>query len=238
MTLILASTAFFLLLYPAVVSRVGAQPFHVSFKLTRGAASVGLTAIGCYGLWHWFGTWPQAFLQRQVAGSVEWYLVIFVTGHFLADFLLLVYGLMRHGSVPRTDLMAHHLLGLVGSAFVLYYDVGAVFYVVALTTEVMPVTSGFAAWSELRRNSGLARLATKLRLVVLAAWRLPLWLILALLVLQLMSSPQPDELVGFAHKIALSCLAVIICLDIYWLMLCIRALRAPEQGWESPGRNR
>jgi hypothetical protein len=227
MILVFGATLFFMLLHELLSRRFAGQPFHLLFKLSRGADSVILTAIGFYALLRWFPLWPQAFLRVDPPGSDAYYLICFVTGHFVADFLLLAFGLARHRSTPRKDLMAHHLLGLVGAWVVFHYGVGYELFAVALTTEMMPVTSGFAALAALRERPALERLSVQLRLLVLCGWRLPFWALVTAIVLRDLRQPEPEALMLLARQVTLGCMAVVLVLDGYWVGLCLRALRAP-----------
>lgn len=229
MTVAFVATLFFLFLHVALARRFPGQPFHLLLKLSRGVASVLLTGIGFYALLRWFALWPTAFLRVDATDSDAYYLICFVTGHFIADFLLLGFGFVRHRSEPRKDLLAHHLLGLVGAWVVFYYEVGYELFAVALSTEMMPVTSGIAAVAGLRANSALERLATQLRLLVLCGWRLPFWIFVTFIVLRDLQLPQHDALMLLARKVTLGCMAVVLVLDSYWIALCIRALRPPER---------
>jgi hypothetical protein len=226
MSIAAAATLFFLLLHAAVALRTPGAAFHVQLKLSRGLASVVLTGIGVYGLSQWWSLWPQAFLVRHAPGSDAWRLIAFVSGHFIADVLLLAWGWLRHGSSPRKDLLAHHALGIVACFVVFYYGIGHAFFAIALTTEMMPVTSGIAALAPLLNRPVLERRATQLRLAVLALWRLPLWALLVVLVLWRVSQGEPDGLIALGQRIALASLAVIIILDSYWARLCLASLRA------------
>lgn len=224
MTVTVAATLFFMLLHQMVGRRFPDQPFHLTFKLSRGIASVVLTAIGFYSLLRWFPLWPRAFLRVDPPGSDIYYLICFVTGHFIADFLLLGFGLFRERSTPRKDLIAHHVLGLFGAWVVFHYGVGYVLFAVALSTEMMPVTSGMAALAGMRANPALERLATQLRLLVLCGWRLPMWIFITAIVLRDLQFSEPDALLLLARRVTLGCMAVLVALDSYWIVLCLHAL--------------
>jgi hypothetical protein len=225
MSVVAAATLFFLLLHAAVALRTRGAAFHVQLKLSRGLASVILAGIGFYGLSQWWPLWPQAFLVRHAPGSDAWLLVAFVTGHFVADVLLLGWGLWRRDSSPRKDLLAHHALGIFACSVVFYYGIGHAFFVIALTTEMMPVTSGIAALAPLLHRPGLERRATQLRLAVLVLWRLPLWAVLAALVSWRVAQGEADSLIALGQRIALASLAVVVLLDSYWIRLCLLNLR-------------
>jgi hypothetical protein len=229
MSVAAAATLFFLLLHAAVARRTRGEAFHIQLKLSRGLASVVLAGIGFYGLTQWWPLWPQAFLSRHAPGSEAWLLIAFVSGHFIADVLLLAWGWRRRDSSPRRDLLAHHALGLFACWVVFYYGVGHAFFAVALTTEMMPVTSGIAALAPLLQRPDLERRATQLRLAVLTLWRLPLWVCMTALLLWRMSQGEPDSLIVLAQRIALGAVAVIVVLDSYWARLCLTHLAASRR---------
>lgn len=225
MSVATAATLFFLLLHALVAIRTPGLPFHLQLKLSRGLASLILAGIGFYGLWQWWPLWPQAFLFRHAPDSLAWLLIAFVSGHFIADLMLLVWGALRRSSSPRKDLLAHHALGIFACAVVFYFGVGHAFFAIALTTEMMPVTSGIAALAPLLRRPALEYRATQMRLAVLLLWRLPLWVLLTAVLLWRMSEGEPDSLIALGQRIALGSLAVVIVLDSYWVWLCRASLQ-------------
>ncbi|MGH8453915.1 MAG: TLC domain-containing protein [Nevskiales bacterium] len=231
--MILAATAtlFFLLLHALVAHQIPGQEFHVQLKLSRGLASIILTALGFYALTQWWWLWPQAFLQRHAPDSGPYMVIAFVSGHFIADVGLLAWGGLLRNSSPRRDLIAHHALGLAACAVVFYYEFGHALFAVALTGEMMPVTSGIAALAPLLARPLLERLATQLRLAVLVLWRLPFWVLVITLLLLRMVQGEPDSLMLLAQRIALTSMAVVVTLDVYWVRQCLRSLHdTPAQG--------
>jgi hypothetical protein len=227
MILAAASTVFFLLLHGAVSFGARGQPFHVQLKLSRGFATIILTAIGFYSMWQWWDLWPQAFLRRHEPGSEPYLLITFVTGHFIADVGLLLWGWLRRESLPRIDLIAHHALGVAVCLVVFHYEVGHLLFAVALTTEMMPVTSGIAAFAPLLGRPALERIACELRLAVLLLWRLPFWTVIVVIVLLHLLQGESDSLIILAQRITLAAMAIIIALDTYWVRLCLKGLREP-----------
>lgn len=225
MRIAFGATLFFLLLHITVAFAARGRPFHDQLKLSRGLASICLTAIGFYALWLWWPMWSQAFLNRHPRDSVPYLLICFVSGHFIADFLLLIWGAVRHHSSPRKDLIAHHLLGIVTCAVVFYFQFGYVLYAVALTSEMMPVTSGLAALAPLLGRPALERIATQLRFRVLMLWRLPFWTLIIAVVLWRMAQDEPDSLMVLARRITLAAMTVVVVLDVYWTRLCMANLR-------------
>lgn len=225
-----AATLLFLLLHAVVARRSRGAEFHVQFKLSRGLASIALTAIGFYALWRWWPLWPQVFLDRHARDSVPYLLVCVVSGHFIADFLLLLWGAWRRRSTPRPDLIAHHVIGLGMCAVVFHYQFGYVLFAVALTAEIMPVTSGLAALALWRGQAALERLATQLRLAVLALWRLPLWSFILATVAWRMAQGETDSLMALGHRFTFVSVALVMLLDIYWTRLCVKSLAPARAG--------
>lgn len=226
MSIAFAATVFFLFLHAAVARLSPGQAFHVQLRLSRGVAAIILTGIGVYALARWWQDWPRAFLAHDARGSAAWQLICFVFGHFVADFLLLSWGLLWRGSAPRKDLLAHHTLGIFGCAIVFGFEVGHRLFAIALITELMPVSSGVAALAPLLRRPGLERVANQLRLVILCGMRLPLWAFLTAAVLWRIAQGEPDALIAFAQRVTLVCMAVVTCLDFYWVRLCLANLRS------------
>lgn len=219
-----AATLFFLLLHAVVARATPGLKFHDQFKLSRGLASICLTGIGFFALCYWWPLWSQAFLARHSRDSIGFALICFVSGHFIADYLLLAWGAWRHASSPRFDLIAHHLLGIVTCVVVFYYEFGYALYAVALTTEMMPVSSGVAALAPLLRKPSLEHLALQLRYRILTLWRLPFWMLIIAIVIWRMAQGENDSLMVLGQRITLAAMAVVVALDIYWTRLCIKTL--------------
>ncbi len=226
MTTVAIATVFFLLLHVAVAHYTRGQEFHVQLQLSRGLASIVLTAIGFYALAQWWWLWPQAFLVRHAPGSEPYILIALVSGHFIADVGLLLWGWLLRDSSPRKDLIAHHALGLAACAVVFYYGLGHALFAVALTGEMMPVSSGLAALAPLLARPSLERIALQLRLAILSLWRLPFWALIVVTLLLRMAQGDADSLMVLGQRIALVLFAVVVTLDVYWVRLCLGNLRA------------
>src|SRR4051812_19313524 len=110
------------LLVHALIEWRTKAPFHVAFRVTRGVASIVLTAVGFFALVHWSSLWRDAWLVRQDE-PLATALVMIPLGHFAADFLLLGWGWATRGSVPRMDLVIHHALGSFAGFVVLHYGI-------------------------------------------------------------------------------------------------------------------
>lgn len=225
LTLVL-SALFFLGLYALVAGITASRTddFNLRFKLLRGLASVLLTAIGFYALVHWQEFWRQCYMTRHTGDVLAYTLVLFITGHFLADFLLLGYGWVRHREKPRPDLVVHHLLGVFASWVVMHYDIGHALYLLMMTAEMMPVTSGVAALGALLQRPRMEQLGSELRLAALVLWRMPMWFVVGYLCLQSLEHPAEPILV-IGYRFSLAFLVLTFSLDSYWIVQCIKALQ-------------
>jgi len=64
-------------------------------------------------------------------------------------------------------------------------------------------------------------------LLVLAFWRIPLWLsALVLCVWNLSEGSYPDDL-HFVFQFSTACVIMLLCLDSYWMRKCIPAWHEP-----------
>ncbi|MGH8529848.1 MAG: hypothetical protein ACRETN_08405 [Nevskiales bacterium] len=224
MFLAAASAILFLLLH-AAIERQTQDSFLVVFKLGRGIASVMLSAIGFYALFHWWELAPAGFMGRHAGDVLAGLLVQFIFGHFIADFILLAWGWWRARAKPRPDLVIHHALGLAGIAVVNHYMIGHALLLLLFTTEMMPVTSGLAGWAALKKNLQLERQAQKLRLAVLVLWRVPLWFVIGGLMIYNLFVLTPDPLLAVGYRFSLGFLPIVLGLDIFWIFQCLRGLR-------------
>lgn len=224
MTVALFSVLFFLVLHAAVAWRAR-QPFAATFKLARGIASVMLAAIGFYALFHWSELARAGYMGRHDADTQADVLMHFIFGHFIADFILLGWGWWREGARPRPDLVIHHGLGLLAVWVMKHYLIGHALFLVLFTTEMMPVTSGLAAWAALKRNAALERRAQQLRLAVLTLWRLPLWFVIGALMIYNLFVLTAEPLLAVGYRFSLGFLVITLSLDSFWIHQCVQALR-------------
>ncbi len=232
MLLAAASAIFFLLLH-AAIQRQTRETFLVAFKLGRGIASIILSSIGFYALFHWWGLASAGFMGRHAGDIPAHLLVQFIFGHFIADFILLAWGWWRERAKPRPDLVIHHGLGLFAIAVVNHYTIGHALFLVLFTTEMMPVTSGLAGWAALKKNLQLERQAQKLRLAVLMLWRVPLWFVIGALMIYNLLMLTPDPLLAVGYSFSLAFLVVTLSLDSFWIRQCIGVL----QRWDATHRS-
>mmetsp|Transcript_13163 Transcript_13163/g.48001 ORF Transcript_13163/g.48001 Transcript_13163/m.48001 type:complete len:264 (-) Transcript_13163:354-1145(-) len=158
-----------------------AANFHIKTALSRGVAATLLTLFGLWGTICNFGLWKVGFVPTAGV-TIDMFNLFTVyrlaLGHFIADLLWLAYALVTHNISPRKDLIAHHVLCLAGFSFMMDSP-GAVMGAVALTTEMMPMTSAIGAFGRAVSKTYLEDLANYLRLVVLSGWRIPVWCVLS-----------------------------------------------------------
>jgi len=221
------ATAAFTLVHFWMLGRVeGGYPR--AFKLSRGIAAVILTLIGFAGLILALPEWRDAFLVHQGEGDelLRWGVIISY-GHLLSDFVWMAYGKSRFQITPRRDLIFHHGLGAAAFAYALHIEVGYGMVMLAMATEVMPCFTGLEAFGKHKRSASIQRLAARARLLVLAFWRIPLWLsALVLCVWNLSEGSYPDDL-HFVFQFSTACVIMLLCLDSYWMRKCIPAWHEP-----------
>jgi hypothetical protein len=197
--------------------------FSDAFKVGRSVVSLVLATLGFFAMWHWRGassaTWvletPEA-LATALAGIP--------IGHFVADLGLIAWGRLRHGEAVRSDLVAHHLLGLVAGTLTMLLPIAAPLYLVLYTSELMPVTTGWVALAERAGSAGWAHRGQVARAVVIALLRVPLWVVVGV-----------GAGVGFAAadetgpRVVYGCSALFslltTSLDVHWFGACVRGLR-------------
>jgi len=220
---LLASTLCFVGLHLAV-ARLTLQPFGAVFRLARGLASVVLSALGFFALVHFGAHWQTVYVL-QAQDPLATALVMVPTGHFIADFALLAYGSFSARAAPRTDLMLHHALGLVAAMLTLRFPIAAPLYLVLFTTELMPITSALSALGALRADVRLQRLGARLRLIVLLAWRIPLWLWVGAQTALVLHKGGLSREARVVYAFSSFFLLITLSLDAYWTALSLRALR-------------
>lgn len=219
-----AYTGFFVLVHTWFLLRVNPN-YHRSFQLSRGLAAAVLTAIGLTAAVVGIGHWNEAYLYhhypQKIAG--DWWMwqgVLVVMGHILSDFAWMGYGRMSRGIIPRTDLVIHHLVVLGTFGYALWKDVGFAVCLIALVSELMPVTSGISGWGQHKERPQLVERANKARLWVLIYWRRPLWFIMAFLTGRAILLGNVADGLGIAFGIAAVGFTTLIFLDKYWIKKC------------------
>lgn len=150
-------------------------PFHVRLQLSRGVASLVLVGVGFFALFSNLELWRTGFLALHSQDSPLARLVWVFAGHLVADLIWLLWGRVRESSRPRPDLILHHVMGLGAISIAAWLEAGYAILAISLTTEMMPVTTGLSAWAVLRDDRRAELRSWQLRLAVLVAWRLPLW---------------------------------------------------------------
>ncbi len=220
--LILAgATVGFLALHVIFFPRVEAS-WSRAFQLSRGLAAGLLTVLGSLAFVDSFSRWREAFLWRH--GEEDWLrsALLVVCGHLLADLFWMVWSRYFHGMQLRPDLLLHHLLGLAAYGVSIFLEVGHALAMVAMMTEMMPVTTGLHAWARRRGNDLLKSRLERARLRLLAWFRMPFWgsCFLLLLFAPNAGLRAEDPLLRVAAGVALVCLLVLLALDAHWVRKC------------------
>ena len=209
----------FLVLHELVRRRLAhseAPRFHVALKISRLWASAVLVAIGIVAILEFGHLWPRAFIAEHPVDSWLRPFNAFLLGHLLADLVWLGWGRWKFGSEPRIDLIAHHLLGIGAVATAFAFDQGYAVLAVAMTTEMMPVTTGIIAWARLRGDRGLERKGYRASLAVSLFWRLPLWLLVLVVVSRnALVITEPSE--RLLYQVCIPIALALVALDSIWV---------------------
>ena len=199
-----------------------ASSWSRAFQLSRGVAAGLLTFLGCLAFADSLPRWQEAFLWREEGQTWLRPALLVVCGHLWADLIWMAWSRRRHGVALRPDLLIHHFLGLTAYGLALFLGLGHAIAMVAMMTEIMPVTTGLHAWA---RNCGKEKLQLRLaraRLRLLAWFRMPFW---ASLLLLLLFAPEggihsEDPLLRVVGVLGLVCLLSLLGLDRYWVRKC------------------
>jgi len=221
---LLAYTGFFLLLH-VIAQWAVTRNYHRSFKISRGVAASILTLIGFAALFASLGHWREAFLYPQdpAAGGVDlwmWHGMLIVLGHLLSDFLWMGWGAASAGIRPRFDLVLHHVVAAGAFAYSLSIDIGFSLCLIAMASELMPVSTGIAGWSQHKQDEKLHDWAARTRLMVLVWERRPLWFALAALTARPILMGEVPDGFGVAYAVAAVGFTTLIILDKYWIAKC------------------
>lgn len=225
-----SAIAFFLILHLGVHFWIPTSPFHVHLKISRGFASLVLSLVGFYTLYLAFPFWRKAFIIQHPPEDVFFHALVYgLMGHFLADFFWLAYGYSAEKSKPRMDLIIHHVFGFLVCAYALYLNVGYQMIGVGMTAEMMPVTTGIHSLGQILKKKSLERFSVYLRLLVLLAWRLPLWIfVFSVLLREFFTGNTRIELQNIYPICFVICLFM-IGLDCYWSRSCLKSLSVPQE---------
>ena len=230
--LLLASvltTLAFLALHWAV-ARISGRPFRTALKLSRGIAATALVATGIAAAAHWWELRSLAFLAPQPDPLDAWPTAIFA-GHLAADLLWILGGRLLLDSRVARDLVIHHLLGIAACLTAVWLGVGHALVGVVLLSEVLPVTTGLAAWARIRERSGLERGVLRSSLALILLFRIPLWLAIGALLAAALVTGRAEPIHWVVAPIALPGLALVLALDLYWVRSYLRILRDfPHKG--------
>jgi hypothetical protein len=236
------ATAFFLLFHLWIerrTRRVGV-PFHVALKISRGIASVFLVLVGFSTLFAYWEEWRLLFLEVDPARWVPLRLVLFITGHLVADMIWLAWGLWGRGSRPRQDLVVHHVVGLAACGAALHYELGYLLVAIAMTTELMPVATGLGGWGKARDDLHLEEWAARLSLAALFLWRIPFWLFILWMTVSGRVAAALPGLPGPIAYIILAVASALVLMDAFWsrkIWQGLREMRAARKGARGPQRD-
>jgi hypothetical protein len=224
---LLTYTGVFTLLHIVFLSGVSPD-YHRAFKLSRAIPAAIMTMMGIAAACVAIGHWHEAFLYRHHPDSVlsdrlMWHGLLIVMGHLLSDYLWMLYGLVGRRIIPRADLIIHHGVCLAAFSYALWKEVGFALCLIALVSELMPVTTGISGWGQHIGRKDIMELANRIRLAVLIWWRRPLWFGLAALTARSIFSQEIPEGFGLAFGIAAAGFTTLIFLDKYWIGKCSTA---------------
>ena len=221
---LLTYTGVFTLLH--IVFLGGVSPdYHRAFKLSRAIPAGVMTLIGLAAAVVAWDHWHEAFLYRHhptelLSDRLMWHGMLIVVGHLLSDFLWMGYGLVARRIVPRNDLILHHSVCLAAFSYALWKEVGFALCLIALVSELMPVTTGISGWGQHIGRKDIMELSNRIRLKVLIWWRRPLWFLLAALTARTILSEEIQDGFGLAFGIAAVGFTTLIFLDKYWIAKC------------------
>jgi hypothetical protein len=224
---LLTYTGVFTLLHIVFLSGVSPD-YHRAFKLSRAIPATIMTLMGIAAVFVAIGHWNEAFLYRHdpsalLSDRLMWHGLLIVMGHLLSDYVWMLYGLIGRRIVPRADLIIHHGVCLAAFSYALWKEVGFALCLIALVSELMPVTTGISGWGQHIGRKDIMELANRIRLKVLIWWRRPLWFALAALTARSIFSQQIPEGFGLAFGIAAAGFTTLIFLDKYWIGKCSTA---------------
>lgn len=217
-------TAFFVAVHAWFLYGINPD-YHRAFKLSRGIAAAILTSIGIAAAIVGIQHWDQAYLYRhypeQSLGDLwMWHGMLVVLAHIVSDFLWMLHGRLTRGIIPRNDLVIHHGVCLLAFCYALWKDVGFAVCLIALVSELMPVTSGLGGWGQHKNRPDLIEKANVARLRVLVWWRRPLWFIMAFLTGRAIFIGKVEDGLEIAFGIAAVGFTTLIFLDKYWIKKC------------------
>ena len=207
------------------MTRNSGRGFSLDLTFSRSLAAALLVLLGFTALWLWWPLWPQAFLIRESAGAQSGRFVAVLFAHLIADLVWLAYGRLL-GEKIRVDLILHHLLGLAACLAAWGFGIGWTLIAVLMTTEMLPVSTGFLGWARAAADPVAERLAQRIGLGVLVFWRLPFWSFLAVVLTRLWVQGDGGD-VRHIYPIAAVALVLILCMDAFWVRSYLRLLAKP-----------
>lgn len=199
------------------------QPFAVNLKLSRGIMALLMVVTALFVLWRHFDLWPKIFLIEQPGLSLTSQLVSAFCGLLLADLVWLGFGL-RFGAKARHDLIVHHVLGLIMCGVAFHFEAGYILILVALVSEILPVTTGIAGLGEALGRPAIKRLSSWLGLLAILVIRLPLWSFFFARILILLRTSQTVESLNWIYPFGLAILIAVTVLEVFWIRAYLRSL--------------
>jgi hypothetical protein len=220
------SFLFFFSLHVGVDRYFSGYLFHDTLKISRGLASVFLSILGFISLYFYFSWWEYGFLLRHTTPEPFLEALVYgLMGHFCADFLWLAYGWKKRESQPRMDLLIHHGFGLFVCIYALQTQLAYAIIGVALTSEMMPVTTGIGALGTLFHQKSSEPLANRLRVFVILGWRLPLWIFVFFRLTLECWRGEARASISSHYITAFSTCLFLIALDSYWSFCCFKKMK-------------
>lgn len=207
---------------------------YVKTALGRGVAALTLCVLGAAGMADNAHLLESGYVPAEgVHVRQEWLEVPLrvAIGHFYGDMAWLAYAKYALSQQPRMDLIAHHLLCLVGFTYMLDTP-GAMLASCAMTAEVMPVTSALGALGKATGNRFLITAAPHARLASLLMWRAPLWAMIIVSSARGILQGSVGQYLAI-HRMGVILGAFIVTLDAFWTWKCIKRF-ATGQGSAVP----
>ena len=217
-----AFTLLFILAHLAV-TQVTKLPFREAFRIARAGAAVVLTGVGFYTLYQWLPFASTTYVL-PTPDPFATTLVAIPLAHFAADFVLMPMGWFLERERPRPDLLIHHGAAVTTALLTLRFTIAAPLYLLLLTTELRPITTGLSAIGVWLGRPAIDRLGSWARLIVLLVWRVPFWTWIGWGGISGLMTADSFE-TRAVYFICAFFTAVTMTLDIYWIYKSYKALR-------------
>ena len=206
------------------VARISGRSFRTALKLSRGIAATMLVLTGLFVAIEWWELRRVAFLAAQPDPLDAWPVGIFA-GHLAADLFWILGGRLVLDSRVARDLVIHHLLGIAACGAAVFFAAGYALIGVILLSEVLPVTTGLAAWARTHERSELERNVLRSSLGLILLFRIPLWLAIGGAFVAVLATGRAEPIHWAVSPVLLPGLALVAALDLYWVRSYRRILR-------------